>query len=468
MKTWNVPDSRLPFVNAEVAKVEFRGEPHLVSSIWGGGAGGRLYFWNPETRSHAVRMLPEGIPGAYMLKPGPEGKLYLGCGNGDLVRYNPKTGDFEDLVRADFRSITWGGCVTDRYVVWAFSPGRVAVYDLHEERLAKVFDPADTEEPVAQYGHRVIPTPDGRVLIGMDVPQARLILLDFETMTTQSVTPEALVGKGATHDATFLDDETLAVFAGPLHLLRYPGFDLLDVIPNPAGVSALGARACFVGGDFYALQSGTGSDLYRLDLDAKSWELVAEALCGDEFGTMHAWDDHTVCAVSLTGIAHSYDVRTGGRTELDLEASGPMSVHAFCPVPEEETLLGAPFINQRFWRIDVASGEGRDLGRGAPAAGRSTRSCGMGRPRARCSPATPRRPSRRTTRRMTLAGRRTRGSSGVPTPKGRCGRRRWSTTAGTRGWSRAPSTARTAERWSASIPGPTRSGSGGIWCPIRR
>ena len=89
MKRYPIPHSRLPFINAEVARAWFLGDIHLVSSVWGGSSGGRIYFWNPDTGSRGMRELPEGIPGAYMLRTAADGCLYLGCGNGDLIRYDP-------------------------------------------------------------------------------------------------------------------------------------------------------------------------------------------------------------------------------------------------------------------------------------------------------------------------------------------------------------------------------------------
>ena len=46
-----------------------------------------------------------------------------------------------------------------------------------------------------------------------------------------------------------------------------------------------------------------------------------------------------------------------------------MSAHAFCAVPEAGLIVGAPFINQRFWTIDLATGKGQDCGRAAPGGG---------------------------------------------------------------------------------------------------
>ncbi len=121
IRRYAIPHSRLPFINAEVEQVSFQGEDHLVSSVWGGSSGGRIYFWNPESGSKGLRSLPEGIPGAYMLRTAADGCLYLGCGNGDLVRYDPVADRFKILVTGELKSITWGGCVTDRYAVWEAS-----------------------------------------------------------------------------------------------------------------------------------------------------------------------------------------------------------------------------------------------------------------------------------------------------------------------------------------------------------
>ena len=369
MKRYQIPESRLPFVNAEIEKSTFGGSPHLVSSIWGGSGGGRLYFWNPDTGSHVMRKLPEGIPGAYMLRTGPDGKLYLGCGNGDLIRYNPEADGYEALVSGELSSITWGGCVTDRYAVWAASPGHVGVYDVLEDRLVNVFRPIDTEQPAALYGHRGITTPDGKVLLAIDVPRARFVVLDPETMMAVSHTPENIVGVGSTGDATFLDEQTLAAFvAGELHLMSYPEFKLLERVALPPGEGGLGGKACVVDGRFYAYRARNG-ELYRLDREAHAWELVVDGWADGDTAILHPWGEKDICAVTVTGMAHRLNVDTLKADVLDLESTGPMQAHALCAVPEANLIVGAPFINQRFWTIDTDTGQGRDCGRAAPGGG---------------------------------------------------------------------------------------------------
>ncbi len=368
IKRYAIPHSRMPFINAEVAKVQFRGDVHLVSSIWGGSSGGRIYFWNPDTGSRGMRELPGGIPGAYMVRTAADGCLYLGCGNGDLIRYDPVADRFEILVTGELTSITWGGCVTDRYAVWEASPGHVGVYDWRESRLVKVFRPIDTEHPTALYGHNVVEAPDGRVLLAIDVPQARLVLLNLETMSAESHTPENIQGVGSTSDAFFWDDWTLAAFVrGELHFMAYPGFELKQRIERPEH-GGLGGKACVVDGRLYAYSAADGT-LYALDREAEKWEVAAEGWSEGGPTTLHPWAETAVAGVTLSGIALRYDTRTGRTDRIDLESTGPMAAHALCPVPDRKMIFGAPFINQRFWMIDMETGEGMDCGRAAPGGG---------------------------------------------------------------------------------------------------
>ncbi|MDE2999389.1 MAG: hypothetical protein OXU79_09980 [Gemmatimonadota bacterium] len=368
VRRYPIPHSRLPFINAEVAQVSFQGADHLVSSIWGGSSGGRIYFWNPDSGSKGFRVLPDGIPGAYMLRTAADGCLYLGCGNGDLIRYDPFADRFEILVAGELKSITWGGCVTDRYAVWEASPGDVGVYDWRESRLVKVFRPVDTEYPTALYGHNVVEAPDGRVLLAIDVPQARFVMLNLDTMTAESHTPDGIRGEGSTSDAFFWDNDTLGVFVrGELHFLAYPGFELKRRIPR-TGHERLGGKACVVDGRLYAY-SAVDDALYVLNRKAEEWEVAAPEWSDGGPATLHPWGAADVCGVTISGVALRYDTRTGQTDRMDLESTGPMSAHALCPVPERGLIFGAPFINQRFWVVDMETGDGQDCGRAAPGGG---------------------------------------------------------------------------------------------------
>jgi hypothetical protein len=46
-----------------------------------------------------------------------------------------------------------------------------------------------------------------------------------------------------------------------------------------------------------------------------------------------------------------------------------MEVHGMCVAPEMNLIIGSPFINARFWTVDLKTGEGKDQGRGMPGGG---------------------------------------------------------------------------------------------------
>ncbi len=367
-----IPETRLPFINTEIAETTFQGEKCLVSSVWGEMAGGRLYFWNPETGFHDCRPLPDALRGggAYMLKQGPDGKLYVGRGNGDLYRYDPTADSFEALATGELHGITWGGCVTDRYVVWAANPGEVGVYDWRHGRLVKVFRPLDTETPTALYGHSMVETPDGKLIVGMNVPQSRLILLDLVTLEPRAFTPDALRAGTSIYDLFFFTDKLFGFpYGNEILLFSYPEFELRQRIPGPPGSKSLRGKMCARTGEFHAVASPSGA-LLRLDRADGRFEELAGSWTGADFvGATGVWRGHDFCAVTVPGVAFRYAAGSGIAERLDLEAVGRMSAHALCVAPEAHMILGAPFINQRFWSIDLETGEGVDRGRAAPGGG---------------------------------------------------------------------------------------------------
>ncbi len=120
--------------------------------------------------------------------------------------------------------------------------------------------------------------------------------------------------------------------------------------------------ACFADGRFCAFARPENS-LYALDLPRKRWDRVAEGWTGDDPAILSPWGESSICALTPSGIAHHLDLRTGHTGKVDLGANGPMGIHAFCAVPDERLIVGAPFINQRFWTIDTETGNPRDMGR---------------------------------------------------------------------------------------------------------
>jgi hypothetical protein len=371
-----IPATRLPFVNAEIAQVSLQGSPHLVSSVWAGSLGGRIYFWNPQTGHKLERELPHKIPGCYMLRTGPDGLLYLGCGDGSLLSYNGQTDSFEILSRGELDGISWGGEVVGRKVFWNASykgkPGAVACYDLDQKKTVKIFAPVDPDANPAHYGHGAAATPDGRVIWGMNVPQARLAIFDPGSLSHEVITPDWLVGYSWVW-VNFIDNRHLVVNAtenyhgGKQLLLHWPSLKIVREMPAMPEPSHVYTRARVVAGVMYQLDAETG-DLWGIEPLAGQWQRYETEMIPGGKCTLGVWNDKDLACVSVGGET-AWRRAKGDIVNLDLEGTGVLGAHALCVVPELDLVVGAPFINQRFWTMRLSTGEGRDRGRAAPGGG---------------------------------------------------------------------------------------------------
>jgi hypothetical protein len=364
-----VPPSRVPFVNTELAIVARHGKTLLTIGTWMGKGAGRIYFIDPETGESTMRLLPDGEPGAYMLQTAGDGRLYIGGGAGGLFRYDPKIDEIETLVTRELNGITWGGCVTDRYVVWSANPGDACVYDWSDAKLLHRLSPLDPATNYSRYGHRAIQTPDGKVMVAMSVPQFRFVILDPLTGVRHSVIPEELDGCEWTRDATFTSsDELILFYKGELRKYQYPTLKLSSRIITPDGVEDFSGRVAIISGNIYAI-SNPDSTLRVLKPNSTVWEIVCENFGNGMHACLHAVDDHWLCAVNVTGEFSRYDIKTKTLFRKRLDATGPVGTHAMCVVPELGKVYGAPFINMQFWDVDIATGKGRDLGRASGGGG---------------------------------------------------------------------------------------------------
>lgn len=231
VRTFPVPVTRLPIVNTGIETVERSGIPFAVTASFGADSGGNLFFFNPDTGEHFRRPLPEGVPGAYVLRKDFDGLLYLGAGNGDLLRYRPDTDRFERLVSGEITDLIWGGVVVGRHLLLQGSPGRLLVYDLEKDRLVRTFKPLDPRSPPSLYGHNLLRAPDGRALIGMNVPTAKLFALDVASLKCEHLPIEGLDPRAGIHPLTFLPDGQLLLYSttGGLFRAGYP--DLRHPVP---------------------------------------------------------------------------------------------------------------------------------------------------------------------------------------------------------------------------------------------
>jgi hypothetical protein len=369
---YRIPPTRLPFVNGEIAQVRIRDANYLVSAVWGGDAGGKLYFWNPQTHEHFMRELPRGVPGAYMLKMAVDGRLYIGDGHGDLHRYDPERDSIQTLVTGVMSAITWGGCVTDRYVIWS-ATGEAAVYDWRNERFVKKFSPVDGMIPHAQYGHNVLEAPDGKVLLFMDVPAARIVELDLATMAVRSVTPGGFEKATTTFAAGFVDSHTLVTqslgVAVSAKVFSYPKYEMLADVPPPKDVRLAQFRGAFLNGFYYVVASEPLGTLLRFDVARRKWEILQHDWSAGDSAYLGVYQNRCVAGVALRGSALCYDPASRQTTRTDLDNLGVLDAHAMAVGAEGGLIIGAPFINCSFWTINMKTGRGVDRGRGMPGGG---------------------------------------------------------------------------------------------------
>jgi hypothetical protein len=152
-------------------------------------------------------------------------------------------------------------------------------------------------------------------------------------------------------------------------LLRYPGFELIKRIGFPSGLGPTPAKGAPVADHYYAFLGQPDRKLYRIGpLDWK-WKLVANKWMGEDTGYLGAFQNKYICGVSVGGIAYRMDLATRKTSTTDLESAGKMEVHAMAVGAERTLIVGAPFINSRFWTIDMTTGQGQDQGRGQPGGG---------------------------------------------------------------------------------------------------
>jgi hypothetical protein len=65
----------------------------------------------------------------------------------------------------------------------------------------------------------------------------------------------------------------------------------------------------------------------------------------------------------------SWDSETHKTDSMQINNPGQLDVHTMCVAPERNLVIGAPFINARFWTLDLTTGQGTDQGRGMPGGG---------------------------------------------------------------------------------------------------
>ena len=113
------------------------------------------------------------------------------------------------------------------------------------------------------------------------------------------------------------------------------------------------------------------------DMDSGKVERIAKIADADQHGMALTSSGKIVC-VDRYGTFSRYDAGSGA-LELSrrLATDSVGRVDCVCRV-DKRTIIGTPFITQRFWKADIRGGEGADCGRAAPDSGQITLTWQMG------------------------------------------------------------------------------------------
>jgi len=351
-----VPKTRDPFVNTPLCPVG--PDTDGVERFW-------TSSWNATSGSTGVLVRADGAARVYRFPP-PHSGFY------SAVATDPDTlvlcGDLSRVVRLTLSSGEWRSFDTGA------APGLVFQGMVRHRGTGKVLVVAFTGR-----------TTDA---VSFDTRAGRSVRL------YRDVTPQHYLRAGFADG----DTVTLAVETPETELLHWdPVGERLDRGgPAPAGAEArwrlfsergpaalAGASPAGTGDVRWFTEHGgivhgarthaDHAEVVRWDRAAGTARTVCRVPDADHFTLSRTADGAHLVAVTRYGEFHRFDAESG-RPEsgqvLDTDAVGTVD----CLVRlDDRTLLGTPFISQRFWTVDLASGRGVDQGRAAPGGGQVTR-----------------------------------------------------------------------------------------------
>jgi hypothetical protein len=366
-----IPKSRDPFVNACLVSlgVDRSGIERFWISSWNGNVGcmGMTIDERGECR---IYRFGERFPGFYSVAQEDERTLWL-CGFlNTVVRLDLVTGEHRSFATGLADSLVFQGMTLDRRTnklfAASFSGTELAAFsfDIRESRTVKTFRNFTPEH----YMRFSFPASDGTHSFVMHCPGISLVHWDpvSECIETTAVSegtarPEELRG-------------TMRLIADDAGRRYFPGRGWFDPItrsfdpdgPRPDREMCWFARRGHVA--FGATTEDSNAYLGTWDLKTGSVRTLCTVADASAENLNLAASGKILC-VSLYGVFTLHDAETGVleiSKHLPTDAVG--TVDCLCRI-DRRRLLGTPFITQRFWEADVATGRGYDCGRAAPGCG---------------------------------------------------------------------------------------------------
>lgn len=365
-----IPPTRDPFVNAPLIRVkrDTNGVEWFWISTWNSTSGTTAALVS-ELGEYRIYRFPPRHPGFYSAVAVDDDTLWL-CGSLDrVVRLTLSTSDYEEFPTGAPEALVFQGMAYDPATgllfaaAFPYTKTHGFAFDTRTH-AATVF----TDFTPAHYLRHSFPNGDGAYSILMECPETMILRWDPAAGTITDTGVDA----GEFH--TITDD------LGRRYLPGQGWYDprtnaVQTDGPTPNQEASWFARR----GDIaYGAVHGDGTETPIVAWDLASGTVTRVVAIPD----CHALNVNLTAsgkfvAVSLYGIF--YRCALDGTLEMSRVLPTDSIGHVDCVRRiDDDRLLGTPFITQRFWEVNLATGAGRDCGRAAPGAGEVLRTWALG------------------------------------------------------------------------------------------
>ncbi|MDY5015272.1 MAG: hypothetical protein SO063_04310 [Eubacteriales bacterium] len=368
MKTYRIPATCSPFVNTPLIPAGHTPdtrEPRYWCSTWNSNDGCVGALVTPSGGCRIYRF--EKLPGSYCAGAGfysaclsDNDTLWLAGDSAHLARLTLSTGAVEWFDTGAPGSLVFAGmqydAATGKLCFSTFTPPSetTVMFDTRACRTTRIL------ESTGQWStsHIGFPNGDGTYSIGFcDMPTASTTLFCWDPADDRF--EQRITVPSDPHSKVLTDAR------GCVYL---PGAGWYDGVRNALvdGPRPEIEKAWFAG-DGAAAYGSDGDAVWRWDFATGEVRRLFDTPDGSAI-TVERLPQGGFLALSLYGFLRRFDDRGAQYVRRSLPADAVGATDCLLRLPDG-SLLGTPFITQRFWVIDAATGVGRDLGRASPGGG---------------------------------------------------------------------------------------------------